>query len=865
VRRAGSATTAARASRVAGVSRDGRAAIPAPGEPALMRVCALLAALALLALAAPAARADVSGIVRDAISGEPIAGAVVSVRARPDIARVTTAADGSFVLTLQEPDVFEVAAAVAYDHFAAVNYHSDAQQAFDGMTGIDLPLQRLSTTDNPEYVPPSAGMCASCHSAYFNQWSQSRHAGAAQNPWVLDLFSGTGTPGGGAGYVFRDSHDPGDSGFCATCHAPLEDVFAPGEVMLDEVESTAGQEGVVCLSCHQIAHVNDALGALHHLGNTEYRFPLAAAQTGFHVFGPLPDVDMIPMQNTYSPLFEDSKHCAGCHEYDNPSTGVPGQTTYSEWLASPYAQPGPGYRTCQQCHMPQQQTTAPIAGGGPQRPGSQRHSHRFVGATPQTLSANIGLAIDVERRGDELWLFAEVDNQAGHDFPTGISIRNALLLLEVSIDGQPLPQLDGPVLPYWASDEEPGEQPGDHAGRPGKGFAKVLRGRINGQGDEVEPVLFIDAETTASDTRVPSGATDLSVYRFALPPQQPEGHLAQVDARLLYRRAWRALAVTKGWTQTPAGMPVEIEVQHRQAQLLLPGDNAPPVAIGSLEDRSDAEGDPVTIATAGHFAEPDGQPLTFSATGLPPGVAIDAVTGVIDGTLGYDAAGVHTVVVKVRDPFNAAAVQPFTWTVANTNRAPLAVGSIADQQHAEGEPVNLATAPAFVDPDGDPLAYAATGLPGGLAIDPASGMISGSADYDSAGVYPVQVTATDGEGASASQAFDWTIDDTNRAPLAIGSIPAQQHRAGQAVHLPTAAYFDDPDGDPLAYAAQGLPEGLQIDPLSGVISGLVSLDADGPHAVLVTASDPDGASADQAFEWTVTAFDPRVFRDGFEP
>ena len=42
-----------------------------------------------------------------------------------------------------------------------------------------------------------------------------------------------------------------------------------------------------------------------------------------------------------------------------------------------------------------------------------------------------------------------------------------------------------------------------------------------------------------------------------------------MDVKLLYRRAWRALAVTKGWTQTPQGGPIEIEVAGQQFQVEL--------------------------------------------------------------------------------------------------------------------------------------------------------------------------------------------------------------------------------------------------------------------------------------------------------
>lgn len=533
--------------------------------------CAVVPAAALAALlACDPLGADVAGRVVDDVDGSPIAGATVAMRARPDLGRATTQADGRFELPLSFGGVLEIGAARAYDPAAVHNYRSEAQQVIDGMTTVEIRLQRLPVADDPDYEPPSADQfCRGCHGTYYTQWASSRHAGSAVNPWVLDLYSGDGTPGGGAGYVFRDSHDADDTGLCATCHAPLQDVFTPGGLFLDEVSTEAGLDGVTCLACHQIAHVNDDVDALHHLGNSQYRFPLGNAATSMFVWGALPDVPGIPMQNSYSPLHAESKFCASCHQYTNPTTGAPGQNTYREWLASPYAQPGPGQRTCQNCHMPTQTTPAVIGGGGPSRPGSQRHAHTFIGATPQRLSENILLRVEVQQQDNHLVVSAEVENRCGHNFPTGISIRNALLLVEASIGGQPLVQAAGPVLPFWASDDVPGQQAGDHAGRPGKGYAKVLSGRINGTGEVQRPVLFIDAEGVDSSTGIPSGATDVTELRFAIPPGMAPGAVASVDTRLLYRRAWRALAVTKGWTQTPGGMPVEIEVQRDQRQHVL--------------------------------------------------------------------------------------------------------------------------------------------------------------------------------------------------------------------------------------------------------------------------------------------------------
>ncbi len=88
----------------------------------------------------------------------------------------------------------------------------------------------------------------------------------------------------------------------------------------------------------------------------------------------------------------------------------------------------------------------------------------------------------------------------------------------------------------------------------------MLEGRINDQGPVVRPVLFIDGEAVAENTLIPSMATDVTEVGLALPAMAQPGDQVVVEARLLYRRAWRALAVTKGWQTTPQGGPIEIEV-----------------------------------------------------------------------------------------------------------------------------------------------------------------------------------------------------------------------------------------------------------------------------------------------------------------
>lgn len=537
--------------------------------------------LLLATAAGTAAAADITGVVRDATTGLPIADAQVHLRARDDVAPVRTGADGRFVLPVDGiAGNVQVSVARAYDPHAAVNYETTAVSVWPG-ADIVVSLRRIPAAQDLAYQPiaaaPPAG-CGSCHVEQYAQWSASNHAHAARNRVVRDLYSGDGTsPRGGPasnGYVFLDRHAPPATGFCAVCHAPNERPADPGSVRFDAVASAPGLEGVTCTSCHQLHDVEGDVRAIHLLGDATFSFPAAtggggASLTHQHVWGPLDDVNFGQMRAAWAPVFATSRLCGSCHEYDNPVTGAPGQTTFTEWLDSPAAVANV---PCQGCHMPAATTAGRLAavGAAPQRPAAQRHDHGFPGVYSSRLGTPVALDLSARAFGDRVDVVSVVRNLVqGHRFPTGVDVRNAFVVVEASLDGVPLPQVAGDRVPDWASDDVPGRQPGDFGGAAGRGFAKVLEGRIDGAGDVVSPVPFIDAERELSQTTIQPGGVDVGQYRFALPDDVVAGARVELQARVVYRRAWRAIAVSKQWPDVVDGEPWERLVAERLATVVL--------------------------------------------------------------------------------------------------------------------------------------------------------------------------------------------------------------------------------------------------------------------------------------------------------
>ena len=282
--------------------------------------------------------------------------------------------------------------------------------------------------------------------------------------------------------------------------------------------------------------------------------------------------------------------------------------------------------------------------------------------------------------------------------------------------------------------------------------------------------------------------------------------------------------------------------------------NREPTFDQNVVDRTDAEGVPVNLDAGA--TDLDGDPLTYAATNLPPGLSINTTTGLITGTISFAAAAgsPYSVSVTVRDGVDVDATDLWTWTVTDVNGNPTFDQNLGNRTDPEnGPPISLDA--GGTDPDGDPLTYAATNLPPGLSINTTTGLITGTIAFTAAAGSPYNVTITvsdDPPTVDASDTFTWTVTNVNREPTFDQDVPSQTNAEGNVVSLDAGA--TDPDGDTLTYAATGLPAGLSINTTTGLITGTIAFTAaaGSPYTVNVTVR--DGATVDQTdtFGWTVT-------------
>ncbi len=282
-----------------------------------------------------------------------------------------------------------------------------------------------------------------------------------------------------------------------------------------------------------------------------------------------------------------------------------------------------------------------------------------------------------------------------------------------------------------------------------------------------------------------------------------------------------------------------------------------PVTINAVADIvantvSTNEDTAVTFnALANDSFESSGRAVTSVTQG-----ASGSVSFLADGTLVYtpntNFHGVDTFSYTVTSN-GTTETTTVTVNVAAVNDAPTTTG-ITNVSNVDGATVLIDVTSSFADVDsGDVLTYTASGLPAGLLIDSATGVISGTIDKNASqsGPYTVAVTASDGNpGGTVSTSFTWTV--TNPGPTANNdAITVAEDAAPTTISV--LANDTDPDGDALSVTGATASNGTVSILAGGTISYQPAANFNGTDTIVYQISDGNGGVSTATVTVTVTA------------
>ena len=239
---------------------------------------------------------------------------------------------------------------------------------------------------------------------------------------------------------------------------------------------------------------------------------------------------------------------------------------------------------------------------------------------------------------------------------------------------------------------------------------------------------------------------------------------------------------------------------------------------------------------------------TVSAGALPPGLSLNAATGVINGTPTSAAGSPFGFSVTVRDAVGVTSAAQVL-SIAILPQLVVTASSLATGEVGVVYSAGLAAS-------GGSLPYSnwtvnGGALPPGLSLNAATGVIGGTPTTTVGSPFSFSVTVTDNGGhTSAGQAFQIAI-----APAVVVSAAALPAGAVNASYSATLAAT----GGVTPYSnwtvsAGSLPTGVTLNAASGTIGGTPTSTAGSPFAFSVTTQDSAGkVSAAQAFSITVNS------------
>lgn len=304
--------------------------------------------------------------------------------------------------------------------------------------------------------------CGNCHNNIYQDWANSTHAKAIEDPvFKLDYLHAV------------DENGEKVRPYCLSCHSPI--VRYTGDIYL---KNQISREGVNCDFCHSIQSVD--------LDNPKDPFKMNPGATEY---GPYRNASSPAHVAAYSELHTQSEFCAGCHQLKN-SFGALVLGTYSEWKQSPYADKN---TECQSCHMPKV-PGMPIVDPKVKRSELNMTSHLFLGGHSEINlqhAATLRTELKLEQRKALVTVFV-TNAESGHKLPTGIPARKIILQVRLL------------------------NKKGEKIDQKEKVYQKVL---LDQKGDVLTESykMILDAASVLSDNRIAPKETRQEKFEFDLP------------------------------------------------------------------------------------------------------------------------------------------------------------------------------------------------------------------------------------------------------------------------------------------------------------------------------------------------------------
>jgi len=488
------------------------------------------------------------------------------------------------------------------------------------------------------------------------------------------------------------------------------------------------------------------------------------------------------------------------------------------------------------------------------------------------------LEIELMGAGDETdpWAgFAEVSDLLEGEFSRATFDQpNQRLLVDVAVRN-PGAALRGPILMAVGMDLDPGVSLLNADGQTPNGEPFVVlvpEGEIlpadsvsavrelafsNPGLDPIdfEPRWILPANQAPHFTTVP--ATRATVGRaWSYAAEAEDGDGDSVTYSLLVAPPGMTLSAgTLSWTPASAGS-FDVVLRARDGRggvgrqsfsvnVVEAGFNAPPIFTSS----------PVIQAPIGAnysyqaaVIDPDGDNVNFALLSAPAGLEVDPVSGLVSWTNAQP--GQHSVILEADDGQGGQSSQSYTLFIGEPATTPAGPSFVSTPVAFAGVSTQYRYRYRLGPPQDPPPTVVLAQGPDDMVLDPIERTLVWVPAAGDLGPHVIELIATDSSGQQANQRFVLTVLENlpNQAPY-ITTTPPLFAVVGQPWSYPSDAV--DPEFAELTYSVDEAPDDLTIDPVSGQLDWTPAPGTPASVPVTLVVSDPDGLSAEQAFEVVV--------------